>query len=197
MLTIDHTVEEGWGRPVIQPLAPFEIHPAAKVFHYAVELYEGLKVYRGVDKKLRTFRPDLNMERMKVTAERCTFPCDFDGEELIKLMKTLISIDQEWVPYSTKSTLYVRPAMIATEPCIGVGKPTNTRLFVISGPVGPYFTSGFKPVSLLADPKFVRAAEGGTGYYKMGCNYAPTIYAQIEANEKHNCQQVGRNVQIR
>ena len=39
----------------------------------------------------------------------------FDKEELLKCLSRLISIDQEWVPYSTTSTLYIRPTMIATE----------------------------------------------------------------------------------
>jgi len=189
MLTIDHSAEHGWGKPVIQPFGDFHIHPAAKVFHYAVELFEGMKAYRGDDNRVRMFRPDCNMERMRSSALRSAFP-DFDGDELIELLRKLISIDQEWVPYSTKSTLYIRPTMIATEPCLGVSKPLNTRLFVISGPVGPYYPTGFKPVSLVADPNFVRAWEGGCGRFKMGANYAPTIYAQIEALEKYGCQQV-------
>lgn len=42
-------------------------------------------------------------------------------------------------------------------------------LFVITGPVGPYFASGsFKPISLLADPSFVRAWPGGIGDCKAG-----------------------------
>ena len=41
-----------------------------QVFHYAQELYEGMKAYRGVDGKLRLFRPDLNMKRMNQTAHR-------------------------------------------------------------------------------------------------------------------------------
>jgi len=101
-----------------------------------------------------------------------------------------VSIDKDWVPYSTKSTLYIRPTMIATEACLGVSKPLACRLFVIAGPVGPYYPTGFQPVSLVADPKFVRAWEGGCGAFKMGANYAPTIYAQIEAMEKYDCQQV-------
>ena len=40
------------------------------MFHYAQELYEGMKAYRGVDGRLRLFRPDLNMKRMNMTAER-------------------------------------------------------------------------------------------------------------------------------
>ena len=41
-----------------------------QVFHYAQELYEGMKAYRGVDGRLRLFRPDLNMKRMNQTAHR-------------------------------------------------------------------------------------------------------------------------------
>ena len=44
----------------------------------------------------------------------------------------------------------------------------SALLYVITGPVGPYYPTGFKPVTLLADPKHVRAAEGGSGAFKMG-----------------------------
>ena len=45
----------------------------------------------------------------------------------------------------------------------------KAMLFVIVSPVGPYFATGsFNPVSLLADPSFVRAWRGGVGAYKMG-----------------------------
>ncbi len=54
------------------------------------------------------------------------------------------------------------------QPTVGITQSTQALLFVITGPVGPYFPSGFKPVSLLADPKLVRAWEGGAGGYKLG-----------------------------
>ncbi len=38
MFEVDHKVGEGWGKPRISPLQNFSIHPAAKVFHYAVEV---------------------------------------------------------------------------------------------------------------------------------------------------------------
>ncbi|KAK2154184.1 hypothetical protein LSH36_275g09029 [Paralvinella palmiformis] len=226
MLSIEWNSTSGWGRPLIHPLRNISLHPAAKVFHYAVELYEGLKAYRGGDNKVRIFRPDLNMERMYSTAERAMLPAfegmkayrgpdkkvrlfrpdqnarrllssaersvmpTFDVHELVECMKKLISVDQEWVPYHPTSTLYIRPTLIGSEPSLGVAKTHDALLFVITGPVGPYYPTGFKPVSLLADPKYVRASKGGVGRYKMGSNYAPTIYIQIEALEKYDCQQV-------
>ena len=38
------------------------------------QLFEGMKAYRGVDNKVRLFRPDKNAERMHNTAARATLP---------------------------------------------------------------------------------------------------------------------------
>ncbi|KHJ98710.1 branched-chain-amino-acid aminotransferase 2 domain protein [Oesophagostomum dentatum] len=74
-------------------------------------------------------------------------------------------------------------------PTLGVGFPINAKLFVLTGPVGQYYATGFQPVRLLADSQYVRAFPGGVGAFKMGCNYAPTIWVGKEAAAK-NCQQV-------
>ncbi|XP_013778427.1 branched-chain-amino-acid aminotransferase, cytosolic-like isoform X1 [Limulus polyphemus] len=188
MLEVEWTAAGGWRVPRICPVHNLSLHPGAKVLHYAQELFEGMKAFRGEDNKIRLFRPDLNMKRMRTSAERCSFP-DFDGKELIKCIRKLISLDQEWVPYSSSSSLYIRPTFIGIEPSLGVAAANRALLFVITGPVGPYFATGVKPVSLLADPKFVRAWPGGVGDKKMGSNYGPTIYIQKHA-EKMNLQQV-------
>ena len=62
---------------------------------------------------------------------------------------------------------------------MGVASTNSALLYVVLCPVGPYFTSGFKPISLLADPQYVRSWPGGCGALKMGANYAPTIYIQV------------------
>lgn len=188
MLTIKHTNEKGWEKPVIEPLRELSIHPAAKALHYATEIFEGLKAYRGADGKIRLFRPDLNMKRMLSSAERSVLPT-FDANELLECIKKLVQVDADWVPRSTSSTLYIRPTLIGTEPTLGVGAPGESLLFVITGPVGPYFPTGFKPVSLLADTFHCRAFPGGMGSYKAGSNYGPTIYVNKMA-QAQGCQQV-------
>lgn len=188
MLTIKHSIKSGWEKPVIEQLKPLQIHPGAKVLHYATEIFEGMKAYRGVDGKIRLFRPDLNMKRMLTSAERSVLPT-FDGNELLGCIKKLIEVDADWVPSSKSSTLYVRPTLIGTEATLGVAAPGESLLFVVTGPVGPYFPTGFKPVSLLADTIHCRAFPGGMGAYKAGSNYGPTIYVNKEANAK-GCQQV-------
>ncbi|CAF3398168.1 unnamed protein product [Rotaria socialis] len=188
MLTIKHTTASGWEKPVIEPLKSLEIHPGAKVLHYATEIFEGLKAYRGNDGKIRLFRPDLNMRRMLTSAERSVLPT-FDGQELLECIKKLVHLDADWVPQSTSSTLYIRPTLIGTEPTLGVSAPNESLLFVVTGPVGPYFPTGFKPISLLADTFHCRAFPGGMGAYKAGSNYGPTIYVNKMANAQ-GCQQV-------
>jgi len=77
--------------------------------------------------------------------------------------------------------LYIRPAMIGTQNTIGVSPPESALLFVICSPVGPYFKDGFKPVALYGTTEHVRAFPGGTGSYKLGANYAVTIFPQKRA----------------
>lgn len=173
----------GWQKPQITPMQNIALHPGAKVLHYAVELFEGMKAYRGVDGKIRLFRPDLNMERMNRSALRLGLPT-FDGRELIKCLCRLVSIDQEWVPHSEASSLYLRPTLIGIDPSLGVAASESAMLYVILCPVGSYFDSKAKAVSLLADPAYTRAWPGGCGDRKIGSNYGPTIYVQREASDQ-------------
>lgn len=62
---------------------------------------------------------------------------------------------------------------------LGVSTPDSALFYTILCPVGTYFGPNFKAVSLLADPRFIRAWPGGCGDKKMGSNYAPTIHVQV------------------
>lgn len=188
MLSIEWSLKSGWQRPKISKLKNLEIHPAAKVLHYSVEIFEGMKAYYCVDKKVRLFRPDLNMKRFHKSTLRSALP-DFDKEELLKCIKKFVVIEKEWIPKSTAASLYLRPTFIGTEPTLGVSSSNTALLYVLASPTGPYFPTGFKPISLLADPKYVRAFPGGVGDVKVGSNYGPTIYVGIQA-QKQGCQQV-------
>ena len=50
------------------PYAPLQIDPAAKVLHYAQEIFEGLKAYRTDDGSIQLFRPMDNIRRMNGSA---------------------------------------------------------------------------------------------------------------------------------
>ena len=61
--------------------------------------------------------------------------------------------------------------------------PNEALLYIITSPCGPYFPTGFKPISLYADPSYVRAFHGGIGDCKAGSNYGPTLYVNREAGK--------------
>lgn len=187
MLVVDHTKEFGWTDPEILPYGKLELDPSATVFHYAFECFEGMKAYRGSDGKLRLFRPDLNMRRLDLSSQRLAMPA-IDGEELKKLIGELIKLEQRWIPTEKGFSLYIRPTIIGTQNYIGVTPTESSKLFVITCPVGPYYPTGFKAVSLYATDQFVRAWPGGTGGNKIGANYAPGVVPQIHALDR-NCQQ--------
>lgn len=153
------------------------------VFLSDAQLFEGLKAYRGVDGNIRVFRPDMNMARMNASAARSGLPT-FEADEFIKCFSRLVSIDQEWVPHTESASLYLRPTLIGIEPTLGVASSDSALLYTILSPVGGYFKPGATSmgVSLLADPRYVRAWPGGVGDRKMGSNYAPTIQIQKEAS---------------
>ncbi|XP_028408900.1 branched-chain-amino-acid aminotransferase, cytosolic-like isoform X3 [Dendronephthya gigantea] len=189
MLTVRWS-SRGWENPEIKPYGDITLSPAAKVFHYAVEGFEGMKAYfNSSDGSIRLFRPMDNMRRLQRTAERLRLP-NFDGDEFLKCIVELIKIDKDWVPKEDSCSLYIRPTFIATGPTLGVSEGNEALLYCILSPVGPYFKTGsFKPVSLMADARFVRSWHGGSGDSKAGGNYAPTLFAQAEAVKK-NCEQV-------
>lgn len=54
------------------------------------------------------------------------------------------------------------------ENSLGVKSPSASMLVLMSSPVGPYYPTGFKPISLSCSLNSIRSAPGGTGYYKVG-----------------------------
>ncbi|EIM83386.1 branched-chain amino acid aminotransferase II [Stereum hirsutum FP-91666 SS1] len=182
MLTIPWTLEEGWGTPKIEPYGPLALDPSSTVFHYAQCLFEGMKAYRDVNGKVTLFRPDMNMLRMNRSAQRIALPT-FDGDALTDLIKKLVAFEKNWIPQLPGYSLYIRPTMIGTQKSVGITPPDSALLFVILSPVGPYYPDGFKPVALYGTTEYTRASPGGTGEFKLGANYAPSVYPQKKAAE--------------
>lgn len=147
-----------------------------------------MKAYKDKDGNIRLFRPDCNMARLNDSLRRLYMP-EVDGEQVTELIKSLLRLDQRWVPEGDGFSLYLRPTAIATDPFLGVSVADECKLFVITSPVGPYYPEGFKPIKLLADDKNVRAWPGGSGGTKLGANYGPTIAPAMAANDE-GCAQV-------
>lgn len=189
MLMVEWNEKMGWGQPRIQPFQNLILHPACSALHYSLQLFEGMKAFKGSDRRVRLFRPWLNMDRMLRSALRLCLP-SFDKVELLECIRRLVEVDKDWVPDSVGASLYVRPVFLGNEPSLGVARSTEALLFVILCPVDSYFPGdAMSPVSLLADPTFIRAWVGGVGDCKLGGNYGPTVFVQQEAKKK-GCEQV-------
>lgn len=182
MLEIAWTQSEGWKAPTISPYHKLALEPSASVFHYASEIFEGMKAYKDKKGNLRLFRPMLNMARMENSAKRLALPT-FNKEQVLECIKELVRVEQSWIPAERGYSLYLRPTLIGTQESLGVAKSNSALFFTICCPVGPYYKSGFDAVKLYANTTYVRAFPGGTGDAKCGGNYAPCIKPQAEAAE--------------
>lgn len=183
MLTIEWNKTTGWGTPSITPYQNLSLDPATCVFHYAFECFEGMKAYKDSKGQIRLFRPDMNMARFNKSAARIALPT-FTPETLIDLIAKFARVDERFIPSQRGYSLYLRPTMIGTQATLGVGPPGSALLYVIASPVGPYYPTGFKAISLEATDYAVRAWPGGVGDKKLGANYAPCIVPQREANSR-------------
>jgi len=181
MFLADFQEEKGWYDPRIEPYAPLSLDPATAVFHYAQAVFDGLKAFRGVDGRVRLFRPHKHIERLINSTKRMCIP-PLDPDLALRSLVALVGLERDWVPSSVGTALYVRPTIIATEPFLGVRPARSYVYFVILSPVGTYYPEGMNPVKILVVDKYVRAVEGGVGAAKTGGNYAASLLAAEEAH---------------
>ena len=189
MVSIEWTADRGWHNPQVRPYAPISLDPAASVLHYGQAIFEGLKAYRNHAGGITTFRPEQNAKRMRSSARRLAMP-ELPDSLFLESLRQLVTVDQAWVPQAGgESSLYLRPFMIANEASLGVKPSSSYTFYVIASPVGAYFSGGVRPVSVWITEDYVRAAPGGTGDAKFAGNYAASLLAQAQAEEK-GCDQV-------
>ncbi|MEW6335219.1 MAG: branched-chain amino acid aminotransferase [Thermodesulfobacteriota bacterium] len=181
--TMSYHTGQGWHDPLIEPYRPLQLDPTAMCLHYAQEIFEGMKAYRGVDGAIYLFRPLENIRRMNVSAQRLCMP-QLDEALVMEALRKLILIDRDWIPRGSGTSLYIRPTMIASEPALGVHPANEYLFFIIIGPVGAYYPEGFNPTRIYVTEEFCRAVPGGTGYCKAGGNYAASLYASEIAKKK-------------
>ncbi len=183
MFVADFQEEKGWYDPRVEPYGLLPLDPAAAVLHYAQAVFDGLKAFRGVDGKIRLFRPQKHVERLNNSAKHMCIP-PLDPELALRSLVTLVGIEREWVPKAIGTSLYIRPTIIASEPFLGVRPAKSYIYFVILSPVGAYYPEGMAPVKIRVEERHVRAVEGGLGNAKTGANYAASLMAGEEAKRE-------------
>ena len=174
------TEAEGWGEGEILPYGPLSLEPAAAVFHYAQEIFEGLKAFRHADGSVWTFRPEKNAVRIQNSARRLALP-EISTEDFLASLRAVVSADEPWVPTGGETSLYLRPFMFASENFLGVRAAHTVDYYVIASPAGNYFPRGIQPLVVWVSPLAARAGRGGTGFAKCGGNYASSLQGKSEA----------------
>jgi len=183
MFIMDYAEGKGWHDPRIVPYGPIPMDPSCAVLHYGQAVFEGLKAYKGENGQILLFRPYNNMNRINESNERLCIP-QIDVDFAVEAIKTLVDLDQSWIPEGKGTALYIRPFIFATDPFLGVHPAATYKFIVILSPVGAYYAEGLNPVKIYVEDEYVRAVRGGMGFSKTAGNYAASLKAQEEAEKK-------------
>lgn len=161
-----------WVNGKIIPFQPIPMHPAMSAVHYGQSIFEGLKAYKSKSGQVNIFRPKLNAQRFAESAKRMCMP-EVPESVFLEALRSLIELDQNWVPTKDGYSLYIRPFMFATDHFVGI-KPSETYKFMIlTSPVGVYYS---EPVRVKIEEFYTRAAVGGVGRAKAAGNYGAALY---------------------
>ncbi|MBR4723208.1 MAG: branched-chain amino acid aminotransferase [Clostridia bacterium] len=182
MFVMDYERGKGWSNARIIPFANLNLHPAATVFHYGAEIFEGLKAYRTAGGSVQLFRPIENVRRMNNSAERIGLP-QIPEEDMLSAILEFVKVEQDWVPYGEGESLYLRPFMFGNDEHLGVHSINRANFLIIASPSGSYYQEGINPVKIMIEDQDVRAVRGGTGYAKCGGNYAAATRAGEKAEK--------------
>ncbi len=170
-----------WDDGVLTQDETVNLHMAATCLHYGQEAFEGLKAFEQKNGDVVVFRIEENARRLIRSCKKI-FMAEVPEEMFIDAVFRTINANRHFVPpYGTGASLYVRPLVIGSGPQVGV-KPAEEYVFMVFvSPVGPYFKTGFKPVHMVVEETFDRAAPGGVGDVKVGGNYAAGMRATQKA----------------
>lgn len=87
---------------------------------------------------------------------------------MLEYIKALVCLEKDWIPSGKGYSLYIRPNIIGIHDVLGVAPTERALVNVICSPVGPYYRTGFRAITLRGEYSYVRACLGGTGEFKIG-----------------------------
>ena len=150
----------------------------AGALHYAIECFEGLKAFRGKDGRIRMFRPEENAKRLQRSAKYLGIEAP-STELFIEMCERCIRENEEFLPpyEATGASLYLRPTLIGSNPQLGVQSSKESTFMVLCSPVGAYVGGALDAVDVVIARNYDRAAPNGSGSFKVGGNYACSLYS--------------------
>ena len=156
----------------------------AGALHYAIECFEGLKAFRGKDGKVRIFRPEENAERLQRSAKYLGIEAP-STEMFVEMCKQLVRENIDFLPpyEATGASLYIRPTLIGSNPQLGVQSSKESTFLMLCSPVGAYTGGALEAIDAVIARNYDRAAPNGSGAFKVGGNYACSLYSLNLAHE--------------
>ena len=177
-----HYKDGAWQSAEIKPYGPISFEPSMMALHYGQAIFEGMKAYFSGDTTINLFRPFDHARRFNNSARRLCMP-EIDENLFVDLLEELLKLDFAWVPKEQGRALYIRPVMFASEEYLAAKVSEEYKLFIITSPVGAYYSEGFNPVKLTTNSEFVRAVKGGTGEAKAAGNYGGSFLPAKKAQK--------------
>jgi branched-chain amino acid aminotransferase len=179
MFRVDYDNGE-WQHPQILPYGNIPLSPSLSALHYGQSIFEGMKAFKNQAGEAQLFRPLDNLRRLNKSAARMAMPA-IPEDLFMAGLKTLVKVDENWIPTKEGSALYIRPFMFATDDFVGVRPSKKFSLIIFTCPVNSYYP---KPINVLVEQKYVRAFEGGVGATKVAGNYGLSMQPTFEAQQK-------------
>lgn len=177
-----HYKEGAWRSAEVKPYGPISFEPSMMALHYGQAVFEGMKAYFGGNSTINLFRPFDHARRFNNSAKRLCMP-EIDEHMFVELLEELLKLDYAWVPKQEGRALYIRPVMFASEEYLAAKVSAEYKLFIITSPVGAYYSEGFNPVKLTTTSQYVRAVKGGTGEAKAAGNYGGSFLPAKKAQK--------------
>ena len=172
-----------WGQAHYTTDEYIPVHMSSACLNYGLQAFEGMKAFRGVDGKVRLFRPHAHFNRMSAGARKLCLP--MVSEQLfIDSCVDIVRRNLEFLPpYESRAALYVRPVLFGTKSCLTVRAYNEAGFCVFATPVGPYFKEGIHPIDAIINRNQDRSAPLGTGDVKVGGNYASSMLSCQQAHD--------------
>ncbi|MCF0176791.1 MAG: branched-chain amino acid aminotransferase [Bacteroidales bacterium] len=180
-----HYKDGEWSAPVASKDFDFHFSCFAGVFHYANSCFEGLKAFRGVDGKVRIFRPDENARRLQSSGHHLGMA--YPSEQMfIDMCVMCVKENIDFLPpYGYGASMYLRPVLIGMNPQLGIASSKEVIFCVMCSPVGTYSGAASLSTGTAAISRdYDRAAPNGTGKFKLAANYAISLYPYNMAHEQ-------------
>ncbi len=169
-----------WQTPKVIPYQAISLDPSSKIFHYGQSVFEGMKAYKDANEDVWLFRPLDNFKRLNISSKRLAIP-ELPEGYFMDGLKTLLQVDNEWIPKKDGSSLYIRPFVFASGNGFHASPADEYKFIIATAPSGSYFSGKIK---VLIEEKYSRSANGGVGFAKAGGNYAGQFYPTQLAIEK-------------